>query len=151
MLADGSAYPPQGPDQVRRPDFSQETGTFLVRAALPNPKALLRPGKFVRVRVLGAVRPNAIVVPQLAVLQGANGHFVVLVDKDGKAQMRPVEVGPGTATTGSSPHGLASRRPGGGRRRRAAVPRRAGEDRRAPAQAAEAATGGRAQRRAAKK
>ena len=47
-----------------------------------------------RVRVLGAVRPNAILVPQQAVLQGAKGHFVVLVDKDGKALLRNVEVGP---------------------------------------------------------
>jgi len=34
------------------------------------------------------------VVPQEAVLQGAQGHFVVIVDKEGKAQIRPVEVGP---------------------------------------------------------
>jgi membrane fusion protein (multidrug efflux system) len=44
--------------------------------------------------VSGATRPDAIVVPQQAVLQGAQGHFVVIVDKDGKAQIRPVEVGP---------------------------------------------------------
>jgi membrane fusion protein (multidrug efflux system) len=44
--------------------------------------------------VSGATRPNAIVVPQKAVLQGAQGHFVVIVDKDSKAQIRPVEVGP---------------------------------------------------------
>jgi membrane fusion protein (multidrug efflux system) len=33
-------------------------------------------------------------VPQQAVLQGAQGHFVVIVDKEGKAQIRPVQVGP---------------------------------------------------------
>jgi len=48
----------------------------------------------VRVRVLGAVRPAAILVPQQAVLQGAHGHFVVVVDKEQRAQIRPVEVGP---------------------------------------------------------
>ena len=47
-----------------------------------------------RARVLGVVRVNAILVPQQAVLQGAKGHFVVLVDKEGKAQMRGVQVGP---------------------------------------------------------
>jgi membrane fusion protein (multidrug efflux system) len=34
-----------------------------------------------------------VLVPQEAVLQGAKGHFVVLVDKDGKTQIRPVQVG----------------------------------------------------------
>jgi len=48
----------------------------------------------VRARVLGAVRLNAILVPQQAVLQGAKGHFVVVVDKDSKAQIRGVQVGP---------------------------------------------------------
>jgi membrane fusion protein (multidrug efflux system) len=45
------------------------------------------------VRVIGAVRPNAILVPQKAVLQGAQGHFVMVVDKENKAQIRPVQVG----------------------------------------------------------
>jgi membrane fusion protein (multidrug efflux system) len=40
------------------------------------------------------VRPNAILVPQPSVLQGAQGHFVVVVDKENRAQIRPVEVGP---------------------------------------------------------
>jgi membrane fusion protein (multidrug efflux system) len=39
------------------------------------------------------MRPNAILVPQQAVLQGAQGHFVFVVDKDGKAQTRAVQVG----------------------------------------------------------
>ncbi len=94
ILADGSIYGRHGRITFANADFNQQTGTFLVRATLPNPDGLLRPGQFVRVRVLGAVRPNAIQVPQQAVLQGAQGHFVVLVDKDSKALMRPVEVGP---------------------------------------------------------
>ena len=39
------------------------------------------------------MRPNAILVPQRAVQQGAKGHFVWVVDKDSKAEMRPVIVG----------------------------------------------------------
>jgi membrane fusion protein (multidrug efflux system) len=44
--------------------------------------------------VIGASRPHAILVPQQSVLQGAKGHFVVLVGKDNTAVMRPVQVGP---------------------------------------------------------
>jgi membrane fusion protein (multidrug efflux system) len=64
-----------------------------LRATFPNPDGSLRQGQFVRARVIGAVRPNAILVPQKAVLQGAQGHFVIVVDKESKAQIRPVEVG----------------------------------------------------------
>ncbi|HTO58166.1 MAG TPA: efflux RND transporter periplasmic adaptor subunit [Pseudomonadales bacterium] len=94
ILADGSTFDQKGLITFTDADFNQETGTFLIRATLPNPKSVLRPGQFVRARVLGAIRPNAILVPQASVLQGAQGHFVVVVDKDNKAQIRPVQVGP---------------------------------------------------------
>ena len=93
ILADGSTFDQKGLITFTDADFNQETGTFLIRATLPNPKSVLRPGQFVRARVLGAIRPNAILVPQASVLQGAQGHFVVVV-VDNKAQIRPVEVGP---------------------------------------------------------
>ena len=94
VLANGSVYPNKGHITFANAEYNQQTGTFLLRATLPNPDGVLRPGQFVRTRVSGATRPDAIVVPQQAVLQGAQGHFVVIVDKDGKAQIRPVEVGP---------------------------------------------------------
>jgi membrane fusion protein (multidrug efflux system) len=93
VLADGSVFPNKGRITFANANFNQQTGTFLIRATLPNPGAVMRPGQFVRVRVLGATRPNAILVPQQAVLQGAQGHFVFVVDKDGKAQTRAVQVG----------------------------------------------------------
>jgi membrane fusion protein (multidrug efflux system) len=87
-------FPSKGRITFANAEYNQQTGTFLLRATLPNPDGVLRPGQFVRTRVSGATRPDAIVVPQEAVLQGAQGHFVVIVDKEGKAQIRPVEVGP---------------------------------------------------------
>ena len=94
ILADGSVFPEKGRITFANASYNSQTGTFLLRASLPNPGSVIRPGQFVRVRVNGAVRVNAIRVPQVAVLQGAKGHFVVIVDKESKAQVRPVEVGP---------------------------------------------------------
>ncbi|HEY5310366.1 MAG TPA: efflux RND transporter periplasmic adaptor subunit [Casimicrobiaceae bacterium] len=94
VLADGAIYPQKGKITFENASFNQQTGTFLLRATLPNPSGLMRPGQFVRVRVSGAVRVNAIMVPQQAVLQGAKGHFVMLVDKENKAEIRGVQVGP---------------------------------------------------------
>ncbi len=94
VLADGSVYPGKGKITFTNASFNQQTGTFLLRATLPNLEGTLRPGQFVRARVSGPVRVNAILVPQQAVLQGAKGHFVVVVDKDNKAEIRGVQVGP---------------------------------------------------------
>ena len=93
ILADGSVYPQQGRIDFTNPAFSSETGTFLVRAVFANPAGTLKPGQFVRAKVSGAVRPNAIVVPQRAVLQGAKSHFVWVLDKDSKPHQRVIDVG----------------------------------------------------------
>ena len=98
VLADGSVFPDLGRITFANVSLSERTGTFLVRAELPNPprgddlEYQLIPGQFVRVRLLGAVRPNAIVVPQRAIQQDAKGSFVWVIDGDGKAQFRPVSV-----------------------------------------------------------
>lgn len=93
VMPDGAVYADKGKINFADPSFSQETGSFLVRAQLPNTRKELRPGMFVTARLTGASRPNAVVVPQLAVQQGSNGHLVYVVKKDGVAEVRPVVVG----------------------------------------------------------
>jgi len=93
VLSDNTPYPYRGKINFSDPSFSQDTGSFLVRAVLPNPKRGLRPGMFVTALVHGALRPGAIVVPQLAVQQGSNGHLVYVVKQDRTVEVRPVIVG----------------------------------------------------------
>jgi membrane fusion protein (multidrug efflux system) len=93
VLADGTVAPEHGRVNFLAPSFSQETGTFQVRAVLANPAGLLRPGQFVRALAKGASRPNAILVPQKAVLEGAKSHFVWVINAEGKPEQRVVEVG----------------------------------------------------------
>ena len=93
VLSDGTLYPYRGRINFADPSFSQDTGSFLVRAVLPNPKLELRPGMFVTAYLKGAVRPNAVVIPQLAVQQGPKGHFVYVIKADDTAEVRPVIVG----------------------------------------------------------
>jgi membrane fusion protein (multidrug efflux system) len=90
VLPDGKPFPQKGKINFADPSFSQDTGSFMVRAVLPNPKRELRPGMFVTAYVRGAVRPNAVVIPQLAVQQGSNGHLVYVIKQDGTAEVRPV-------------------------------------------------------------
>ena len=93
VLPGNVKYPYRGKISFADPAFSQDTGSFMVRAVLPNPKLELRPGMFVTAVVRGATRPNAVVIPQLAVQQGSNGHFVYVVGANNVAELRPVVVG----------------------------------------------------------
>lgn len=92
-LADGSVYGRTGRLAFADIRISGQTGTSDARAELPNPEGRLRPGQFVRVTLSGATRPNAVLVPQRAVLEGPQGKFVYVVDEKSTAQARPVEVG----------------------------------------------------------
>ena len=92
-LSGGEKYPHVGKLSFVDPSFNTDTGTFLVRAELPNTEAKLQPGMFVKATVTGATRPNALVVPQRAVQQTSNGHVVYLVNSQGAAEVRPVVVG----------------------------------------------------------
>ncbi|MDQ5945779.1 MAG: rane fusion protein multidrug efflux system [Pseudomonadota bacterium] len=93
VLPGGKVYPHRGRINFADPSFSQETGSFMVRASVPNTEKTLQPGMFVTAKLYGAVRPNAIVVPQLVVVQGPKGHVVVVAGADGLASPRPVSVG----------------------------------------------------------
>lgn len=92
-LADGTVFAHTGRLNFSDVRVSGATGTTDTRAEIPNPKGVLRAGQFVRVTLKGAVRPNAITVPQRAVLEGPQGKFVYLLGADGKAESRPVQVG----------------------------------------------------------
>jgi membrane fusion protein, multidrug efflux system len=66
--------------------------TILVKARVPNAQRLLQPGMFIEARLVTAVRPNAVVVPEEAVVpaEGSNALWAVV---DGKADHRLVTLG----------------------------------------------------------
>ena len=72
-LADGSEYPHKGLVDFADPQVDPKTGTFSVRAEMPNPDRNLLPGEFTKVRVLLDVRENAVEVPTKALMIEKNG------------------------------------------------------------------------------
>ncbi len=92
-LGDGRVFPYKGRLDFTAPSFDQRTGTFTIRAVVPNPDSILRPGMFVTAIMQGITRPDAVVVPQKAVQQTGNGHIVWLAKDDGTAEARPVSTG----------------------------------------------------------
>ncbi|MCW8929938.1 MAG: efflux RND transporter periplasmic adaptor subunit [Gammaproteobacteria bacterium] len=93
IFSDGTVYPHSGRITFTDASLNEQTGTFLMRAELANPDALLRPGQFIRAQIKGAIRPNAILVPKTAVQQGAKGSFVWVVNAKQQAEFRPVTTG----------------------------------------------------------
>ena len=96
-LSDGRVLDRTGHINFSDARIDTTTGTLNMRARLENADGQLKSGQFVRVIVTGAVHPNAITVPQKAILEGPQGKFVYIVStgKDGAtvAAVRPVEVG----------------------------------------------------------
>lgn len=93
-LADGTIYPFQGLVDFADPQIDPKTGTFSVRAEMPNPDHILLPGQFTRVRLLMDVRENALVVPTKAIVIESGGAFVYVVRSDKIVEKRFVELGP---------------------------------------------------------
>ncbi|TVR63018.1 MAG: efflux RND transporter periplasmic adaptor subunit [Candidatus Competibacteraceae bacterium] len=95
VLADGGVFPQKGRITFVSPTVDPQTGAVTLRAEVPNPgpTGRLLPGQFVRVRIEGASRPDTIMVPQRAVMQGPQGKFVYVVGANNQAEVKPVEVG----------------------------------------------------------
>src|SRR3989454_7667932 len=89
-LADGSIFP--GTGQLNFVDLALQpaTGTLSLRAEFRNPQHVLLPGQFVRVRLLGLKRPDAILVPQRAVQRSLGGAFVYVVGDSNRVAARDV-------------------------------------------------------------
>ncbi|WP_404339846.1 efflux RND transporter periplasmic adaptor subunit [Pseudoalteromonas mariniglutinosa] len=96
-LQDGTVYPQIGQVNFSDVRINPHTGTSEFQAVIPNPDLQLRPGQFVAVELSGAVRQEAIIVPQRAVLDNGTGKFVYVVSKNEQgmsvALPAPVQVG----------------------------------------------------------
>lgn len=95
---DGTTYAKPGRLAFSDVRVSGSTGTSDARAEVPNAEGRLRPGQFVRAILKGAVRPDAIAVPQRAVMEGPQGKMVYVLGAESKAEPRPVTVGEWSGT-----------------------------------------------------
>lgn len=93
-LPDNTTYPYNGIVDFAEPQVDPRTGTFSVRAEMPNPKQVLLPGQFTKVRLLLDVRSNATVVPQKALIIEKGGAYIYVMRKDSTVEKRFIELGP---------------------------------------------------------
>ena len=97
-FADGSTYPHQGVLDMLDVGVRTATGTKDFRVTFSNPEKALSPGQFVKLRVIGAVRTDAILVPQKAIQGGPKGSVVFVIGEGDKVELRDVQA---TAWQGS--------------------------------------------------
>uniref|UniRef100_UPI003FEF8B85 efflux RND transporter periplasmic adaptor subunit n=1 Tax=Candidatus Cryptobacteroides bacterium TaxID=3085639 RepID=UPI003FEF8B85 len=93
-LADKSQYKYKGLVDFADPLVDAKSGTFSVRAEMPNPERELLPGQFTNVKVLLDVRENAVAVPTKAITIEKSGTFIFVVKRDGTVEKRFVQTGP---------------------------------------------------------
>lgn len=93
-LPDNSVYSHKGLVDFASPEVNPKTGTFQVRAELPNPDHVLLPGQFTKVKVLLDVRQKATVLPKKSLIVEKGGAYVFLMRRDSTAEKRLVEIGP---------------------------------------------------------
>ncbi len=74
------------------PVIDPNTRAVMVRARLPNPSRLLRPGMLLTVTIENQPR-TSLSVPELAVIGEGEGRFVYTIDRRGRAQRTPVRTG----------------------------------------------------------
>jgi len=95
-LADDSEWPERGTPFVLGRQVDERTGTILVEGRFPNPKNVLRPGQFARVRARVGEEKNALVVPQRAVSDVQGMSMISIVNSDDVVEVKPIEVGDAT-------------------------------------------------------
>ncbi|MET0268921.1 MAG: efflux RND transporter periplasmic adaptor subunit, partial [Sphingomonas sp.] len=93
ILENGSDYGPAGHFDFASAVVDPQTGSQTLRAVFPNRQNLLRPGQFVRGRLIAGTVRGGITVPQRAVKFEGSQASVSVLGADGSVQSRPIELG----------------------------------------------------------
>ncbi len=94
ILSDGSLY-----DQIGTVDFVDRgidatTGSLLVQANFPNPKLILRPGLYAKVKLAARHVKGAILIPQRCIMELQGLHSVYVVNDSNIVSSRQITSGP---------------------------------------------------------
>jgi RND family efflux transporter MFP subunit len=93
LLGDGTPYPHHGVVDFVDPVVDPNRGTVTVRALVPNPDGVLKPGEFVRAIAVFPDYTDAVLIPERAVLEEQGGSYVLVVNAESVAEYRRVEAG----------------------------------------------------------
>jgi len=107
-LANGEPFPQKGRIAFVDRQMNPQTGSIRIAAAFPNPGNVLRPGQFGRIKAETEMRRNALLIPQVAVVEFQGLHQVYLAGPDGKAHVATVNLGSQIGTSWLVESGIAA-------------------------------------------
>ena len=94
VLSDGALHADAGRLLFTDVSVDPGTGQVSLRATFPNPKVVLLPGTYVRIRLAQGILPGAVVVPAQAIQRSSAGVAqVFVVGEDRIVALRPVRAG----------------------------------------------------------
>jgi membrane fusion protein (multidrug efflux system) len=96
ILADGTEHKFTGKASATAQAINPETGTYTVDALFPNPRGLLLPGQFARVRAPYRTLKDVVVVPKKSLVELQGRYQVFVVTKENTVEVRQVTPGPTT-------------------------------------------------------
>jgi membrane fusion protein (multidrug efflux system) len=97
ILSDGSPYPSIGTLSFTDRQVDPSTGAMTLEASFENPDKLLRPGQYVKVKVVTDVRLNALVIPQRSVIEMQGIYQVYVLGDSSKVHLQIIQTGPSFA------------------------------------------------------
>jgi len=91
-LGDEDGYPHEGRADYADLAVDESTGTFLIRALVPNPDRLIPPGAFIRVQV-PLEEVEALLIDETAIGRDQAGAYLLIVNKEKKVERRTITLG----------------------------------------------------------
>ena len=92
-LSNDEAYDHQGRLDYMDNRVDPATGTIQIRGQIPNSQRRLYPGMFVQIRVPLKAIPNALLIPEKAIMTDLGGKYVLVVGENNILQRRDIEPG----------------------------------------------------------
>jgi membrane fusion protein, multidrug efflux system len=93
ILADGSVFPHKGRAVIAERAVDEKTGTLTIVAEFANPERLIRPGQFGKIRGAIDTAKDAVLIPQMAVMEEQSAKTVYVVESGNKVAVRTVILG----------------------------------------------------------
>lgn len=93
LLVTGDEYAEPGTIDYASNRVNASTGTVTITARFPNPRGMLVPGQFVRLRLQRGESEKRLLIPQQSVLEDMQGRYVFIVDDEDRVARKNVELG----------------------------------------------------------
>lgn len=93
VLPNEKVYPEEGYVDFIDNTVDESTGTITMRAVIPNPEKLVLPGQYTKIRLYVDDKPDAVLVPQKAVMSQQGENVVYVLGKNNKIETTKVTTG----------------------------------------------------------